>query len=259
MNRIDEKFRALGKEKALITFITAGDPDLETTKRLVLEMEKSGADLIELGVPFSDPIAEGPTIQKASLRALKGGVSLVKIFGLVRELRAVTHIPLLLMMYVNTIFRFGTQRFFSLCAETGIDGVIVPDLPYEEKDELLPFAKEAGVRLISLVSPTSHQRIAKIASEAEGFLYCVSSTGVTGARNEFTTDFNEFFGEIKKNAKTPCCVGFGIASPAKAKEMSAYCDGVIVGSGIVNIVEKFGCESVAPVGEFVKSLKDAIR
>lgn len=259
MNRIDKKFQELGEEKALITFVTAGDPDLDTTKKLVLEMEKSGADLIELGVPFSDPIAEGPTIQKASLRALKGGITLVKIFGLVRELRKETDMPLLLMMYVNTIYRFGTQRFFDLCVETGIDGVIVPDLPFEEKDELDSFAKAADVRLISLVAPTSHQRIAEIASAAEGFLYCVSSTGVTGTRSEFKTDFDEFFGEIKKSVKIPCCVGFGISSPEQAKKMSSYCDGAIVGSAIVKLVEQYGKDSVALVGEFVKSLKEAIK
>lgn len=259
MNRIDKKFRDLGSEKALITFVTAGDPNLETTKELVLEMEKSGADLIELGVPFSDPIAEGPTIQKASLRALQGGVTLTKIFALVTELRRETEIPLLLMMYVNTIFRFGTLRFFDLCVQSGIDGVIVPDLPFEEKDELAPFAKAAGVRLISLVAPTSHERIAKIASEAEGFLYCVSSTGVTGTRSEFSTDFNQFFGEIKKSVKIPYCVGFGISNPEQAKKMSAYCSGVIVGSGIVRLVEQYGRAAAAPVGEFVKGLKNGIR
>ena len=259
MNRIEKKFQELNGEKALIPFITAGDPDLDTTKKLVLEMEKNGADLIELGVPFSDPIAEGPTIQKASLRALKGGVTLVKIFDLVRELRKETDMPLLLMMYVNTIYRFGTQRFFDLCVETGIDGVIVPDLPFEEKDELNSFAKAADVRLISLVAPTSHQRIADIASSAEGFLYCVSSTGVTGTRSEFRTDFDEFFGEIKKSVKIPYCVGFGISSPEQAKKMSSYCDGAIVGSAIVKLVEQYGKDSVAPIGEFVKSLKDAIR
>lgn len=258
MNRIDKKFKELAGRKALITFITAGDPDLETTEALVLEMEKNGADLIEIGVPFSDPIAEGPTIQLASLRALKGGVTLVKIFDLVRSLRTKTDVPLLLMMYVNTIFRFGTERFFSLCAETGIDGVIVPDLPFEEKDELSGYAQKYAVKQISLVAPTSHQRISAIASEAEGFLYCVSSTGVTGVRSEFKTDFDEFFGEIKKSAKIPCCVGFGISSPEQAKKMSSYCDGVIVGSGIVKIVEQLGRGSVKPAGEFVKSLKDAI-
>lgn len=259
MNRIENKFRELGGEKALITFVTAGDPDLETTKKLVLNMEKNGADLIEIGVPFSDPIAEGPTIQKASLRALKGGVTLVKIFDLVRELRRESDVPLLLMMYVNTIFRFGTERFFSLCRETGIDGVIVPDLPYEEKDELSSFAKKYGVKQISLVAPTSHDRIAEIAANAEGFLYCVSSTGVTGVRTEFKTDFDEFFGEIKKSAKIPCCVGFGISSPEQAKKMSSYCDGVIVGSGVVRIVEQYGADSVGRVGEFVASLKNAMR
>ncbi len=259
MNRIDEKFKTLNGEKALITFITAGDPDLETTKSLVLEMEKSGADLIEIGVPFSDPIAEGPTIQAASLRALKGGVTLVKILDMAKELRPLVKVPLLLMMYVNTIYRFGTERFFSLCAGAGIDGVIVPDLPYEEKEEIAPYAAKYGVKHISLVAPTSHSRIAKIAAEAEGFLYCVSSTGVTGTRSSFTTDFDSFFGEIKASAKIPCCVGFGISSPEQAKKMSSYCDGAIVGSGIVKIVEQHGKDSAAPVGKFVKSLKDAMR
>lgn len=259
MNRIDKKFQELGGEKALITFVTAGDPDLDTTKKLVLEMAKSGADLIEIGVPFSDPIAEGPTIQKASLRALRGGVTLVKIFDLVRELRRETDAPLLLMMYVNTIFRFGTERFFSLCKETGIDGVIVPDLPYEEKDELSDMAAKYSVKQISLVAPTSHARIAEIAGHAEGFLYCVSSTGVTGTRSEFKTDFDEFFGEIKKSVKIPYCVGFGISSPEQAKKMSEYCDGVIVGSGIVKIVEQYGKDSIQPVGEFVSALKNGIK
>ncbi len=258
MNRIDEKFKALGEEKALVTFITAGDPDLDTTKSLVLTMERNGADIIELGVPFSDPVAEGPTIQRSSLRSLRGGVTLVKIFETVKDIRTETQIPLLLMMYINTIFRFGTQRFFDLCVQCGIDGVIVPDLPFEEKDEIEDFAKAADVRLISLVAPTSHDRIAKIASAAEGFLYCVSSTGVTGTRNEFTTDFDKFFGEIKKNVKIPCCVGFGISSPEQAKAMSGYCDGVIIGSAIVKIVEKYGKDSPAFVAEFTKSLKNAI-
>lgn len=258
MNRIDEKFKKLNGEKALITFVTAGDPDLETTKRVVLEMEKRGADLIEIGVPFSDPIAEGPTIQAASLRALKSGTTLVKIFDLVRDLRKETDTPLLLMMYVNTIFRFGTERFFSLCAETGIDGVIVPDLPYEEKDELSEYAAKYGVKQISLVTPTSHERIEKIASSAEGFLYCVSSTGVTGTRSKFTTNFDEFFGEIKKSVKIPYCVGFGISNPEQARKMSSYCDGAIVGSGIMKIVDKYGKDCVEPVGEFVESLKQGM-
>lgn len=258
MNRIDKKFKELNGEKALITFVTAGDPNLNTTKEIVLEMEKRGADLIEIGVPFSDPIAEGPVIQKASLKALKNGTTLVKIFDLVRDLRKETDVPLLLMMYVNTIFRFGTEKFFSLCAEAGIDGVIVPDLPYEEKDEIAPYAAKYGVKHISLVTPTSHERIEKIASSAEGFLYCVSSTGVTGTRSEFKTDFDEFFGEIKKSVKIPYCVGFGISSPEQAKTMSSYCDGAIVGSGIMKIVDKYGIDCLKPVGEFVESLKQGL-
>lgn len=260
MNRIERKFSQLkGKnEKALIPFVTAGDPDLETTEKLVLAMFDAGADLIEIGVPFSDPIAEGPIIQKASKRALDGGVTLVKIFELVKKLRTQTDEPLLLMMYINTIYRFGTERFFKLCAENGIDGVIVPDLPYEERDEIQDSADKYGIIPIRLVAPTSHDRIAMIADGAKGFLYCVSSTGVTGTRSSFSTDFKEFFGTIKKYAKIPCAVGFGISNPEQAKKMSEYCDGAIVGSAIVKIVEKEKQNAEKPVADFVRELKKAI-
>lgn len=260
MNRIDRKFALLKEkgEKALIPFVTAGDPDLETTEKLVLAMLDDGADLVEIGVPFSDPVAEGPVIQKASKRALDGGTTLVKIFGLVKRLREKTDEPLLLMMYLNSIFRFGTERFFKLCAENGVDGVIVPDMPYEERDEVQDTADKYGVIPISMVAPTSHERIKMIASSAKGFLYCVSSTGVTGTRSKFTTDFGEFFGAIKKYAKVPCAVGFGISSPEQAKKMSSYCDGAIVGSAIVKIVEQERKNAVAPVAEFVKKLKASI-
>lgn len=260
MNRIDEKFRELKQKgrKALIPFVTAGDPDYETTKRLVLELEKSGADLIELGVPFSDPVAEGPVIQQASLRALQGGTTLKGIFELVRELRPKVQVPLLLMMYVNTIFRFGTERFFSLCKECGIDGVIVPDLPFEEREEIAPMAEKYGVYPISLVTPTSRERIAKIARECRGFLYCVSSTGVTGMRSCFSTDFNEFFAAVKANTKVPCAVGFGISTPNQAAVMQSYCDGVIVGSAIVKLVGQLGTNSPDAVGEFVRSMRRAM-
>lgn len=260
MNRIEKalsELKAKG-EKALITFVTAGDPDLDTTERLVLEMLDKGSDIVEIGVPFSDPIAEGKVIQKASLRSLSGGTDLTGIFGMVEKLREKTDKPLILMMYVNTIFRFGTERFFALCRENGIDGVIVPDLPYEERGELQPYAENNGIISVSLVAPTSHQRIADIAANAEGFLYCVSSTGVTGTRSSFTTNFDEFFGEIKNSCKVPAMVGFGISGPEQAKKMSGYCDGVIVGSAIVKIVEEYGRDSVSKVGEFVGSLKKAI-
>lgn len=260
MNRIDRKFALLKEkgEKALIPFVTAGDPDLETTEKLVLAMLGAGADLVEIGVPFSDPVAEGPVIQKASKRALDAGTTLVKIFAMVKRLRQQTDEPLLLMMYLNSVFRFGTERFFKLCAETGVDGVIVPDLPYEERDEIQGTADKYGVIPISMVAPTSHERIQKIASSAKGFLYCVSSTGVTGTRSKFTTDFGQFFGTIQKYAKVPCAVGFGISSPQQAGQMSSYCDGAIVGSAIVKIVEREGKSAVPAVTEFVKELKAGV-
>lgn len=260
MNRIDKCFaelKAKGK-KALITFITAGDPDMETTEKTVLEMFDKGADIIELGVPFSDPIAEGVTIQRSSLRSLNGGTTLDRIFDTVDNIRKKTDKPLILMMYLNTIFVYGTEKFFSLCREKGIDGVIVPDMPYEERDEILPTAKKYGIHNINLVSPASHDRIKTIAADSEGFLYCVSSNGVTGVRSEFKTDFDEFFGIIAENAKCPFCVGFGISSPEQAKKMSGYCDGVIVGSAIVKIMEANGTDSPRPVGEFVSTLSEVL-
>lgn len=261
MNRIEKALAELKdkNEKALITFVTAGDPDLETTEKLVLEMFDNGADIVEIGVPFSDPVAEGKVIQAASLRSLSNGTDLTKIFGTVENLRKKTDKPLILMMYVNTIFRFGTERFFKLCREKGIDGVIVPDLPFEERDEIRSFAEDNGIIPISLVAPTSHQRIESIASDAHGFLYCVSSTGVTGTRSKFSTNFDEFFGEIKKSCKVPAMVGFGISNPEQAAKMGSYCDGVIVGSAVVKIIAEYGRDSVKNVGEFVRSLKDALK
>ena len=261
MNRIDAKFAELkaNGEKALIPFVTGGDPDPGTTEQLVLAMIGAGADLVEIGVPFSDPVAEGPTIQKASRRALDAGTTLAGIFGLVSRLRAKTETPLLLMLYLNSIYRFGKQRFFSLCNETGVDGVIVPDMPYEEKDEIEPAAAERGVVSIRMVAPTSHGRVRMIAQGAKGFLYCVSSTGVTGVRKSFDTDFGAFFGAVRRYARIPCAVGFGISTPEQARAMAAHCDGAIVGSAIVRLVERYGTASAPHVAEFVKSLKDAVR
>lgn len=259
-NKIDarlEQCKAEGR-KALITFITAGDGGYDCTEKAVLEMAKNGADLIELGVPFSDPIAEGPVIQCASERSLRSGTTLVGIFDLVRRLRKETDVPLLLMMYLNTIFRFGTDRFFALCEECGIDGVIVPDIPFEEKDEIQGSADAHNVRNISLVTPASEDRIQMIASEATGFLYCVSSNGVTGVRSQFQTDFAPFFERIHKYAKVPCAVGFGISGPEAAREMSQYCDGVIVGSAVVRLVEQYGSDAPKEIGAFTKSLRDAL-
>lgn len=207
---------------------------------------------------FSDPIAEGPVIQNASERSLANGTTLVGIFEMVNKIRKNTEIPLLLMMYLNTIFRFGTEKFFDLCKQNGIDGVIVPDLPFEEKDEIQDMADKYGIISISLVAPTSEERIEKIASNASGFLYCVSSTGVTGMRNEFTTNFDDFFKKIKTYSKIPCALGFGISTPEQVKDIKQYCDGVIVGSAIVKQVEKYGENSPKKIYEFVSSLRNAL-
>lgn len=258
-NRIDIKLEQLKAEnrKALVTFITAGDGGYQTTEDAILAMEKNGADIIEIGVPFSDPVAEGPVIQDASVRALQGGTTLVGIFEMVKRLREKTDTPLLFMMYLNTIYRFGTERFFKLCVECGIDGVIVPDMPFEEYDEIVPTADKYGVYSISLVAPTSHKRVEKIAKSAKGFLYCVSSVGVTGTRSRFDTDFNEFFKPVKEFSRVPYFVGFGISNGEQAKAMSGYCDGVIVGSAIVKIVGEGG--NVAEnVGKFTSELRHAI-
>lgn len=258
-NRIDIKLEQLKAEnkKALVTFITAGDGGYQTTEDAILAMEKNGADIIEIGVPFSDPVAEGPVIQDASVRALQGGTNLIGIFQMVKRLREKTDMPLLFMMYLNTIYGFGTERFFKLCVEYGIDGVIVPDMPFEEYDEIVPTADKYGVYSISLVAPTSHKRVEKIAKNAKGFLYCVSSVGVTGTRSSFDTDFNEFFKPVKEFSKVPYFVGFGISNGEQAKAMSEYCDGVIVGSAIVKIVGNGG--NVAEnVGKFTSELRHAI-
>lgn len=258
-NRIDICFEQLKKDnrKALVTFITAGDPDMETTEKTVLEMYKNGADIIELGVPFSDPVAEGVTIQKASLRSLNNGTTLDDIFDLVTRIRAESDKPLLLMMYLNTIFKYGTQKFFKLCKEREIDGVIVPDLPFEERDEISSAADEYGIYQINLVAPTSDERISMITKEAKGFLYVVSSLGVTGTRNEITTDFDKLLSPIRNHSELcPACIGFGISSPEQAKKMSSYCDGAIVGSAIVKIIEQYGKDSPEKVGEFVKLLRN---
>lgn len=253
------KNRKENGQKALITYIVSGDYGYETTKENIRQMVKAGADIIEIGVPFSDPIAEGIVIQEASQHSLAGGTTLVGIFNMVKELRTeIKDTPFVMMLYLNTIYRFGTKRFFDLCNECGIEGVIVPDMPFEEKDEIQGEASAHQVDNISLVTPTSHDRIAKIAEDAEGFLYCVSSIGVTGTRSEFTTDFDAFFDVIKKNAKIPCAVGFGISGPQQAKTMSQYCDGVIVGSAIVKLISKYGTESPQKVYEFTKSLRDGI-
>lgn len=251
--------KAFENKKAFIPFITCGDPDLETTAKIVREAVANGADLIELGIPFSDPTAEGPVIQGANIRALKGGVTTDKVFDLVRELRKDVTIPMVFMTYANVVFSYGADKFISTCKEIGINGLILPDLPYEEKDEFLPQCKKYGVDLISLIAPTSENRIAMIAKEADGFIYLVSSLGVTGTRSEINTDLKSIVDVIRQNSSVPCAIGFGISTPEQAKKMADIADGAIVGSAIIKIIEQYGKDAPKYVGEYVKSMKDAIR
>ena len=251
--------KAFENGKAFIPFITCGDPDLETTAAAVREMVKNGADLIELGIPFSDPTAEGPVIQGANIRALKGGVKTDKVFGLVRELRTDVTVPMVFMTYANVVFSYGAEKFISTCAEIGIDGLILPDIPFEEKEEFLPLCKKYGVDLISLIAPTSENRIGMIAKEADGFIYLVSSLGVTGERSEIKTDLSSIVKIIRDNTNVPCAIGFGISTPEQAKSMADISDGAIVGSAIVKLLVQHGTAAPKYIGEYVKKMKDAIK
>ena len=256
MSKIKEAF---AKEKAFIPFITCGDPDLETTEKIIEAMAESGADLIELGIPFSDPTAEGTVIQEGNLRALSGGVTTDKVFDMVRRVRQKVKIPMVFMTYANVVFSYGTERFLTKAAEVGIDGLILPDVPYEEKAEFAPQCEAAGLDLISMIAPTSHDRIKMIAAEAKGFVYCVSSLGVTGVRSEITTDIGAMVRLVKEaNPEVSCAVGFGISTPEQAAKMAAVSDGAIVGSAIVRLCEKYGREAAGPIGEYVRSMKAAV-
>jgi len=256
MSRISQAFAG---NKAFIPFVTCGDPDLETTGRIVRAMEEAGADLIELGIPFSDPTAEGPVIQAANVRALSGGVTTDKIFEFVKDLRTDVKVPLVFMTYANVVFSYGTERFVKRCVEAGIDGIILPDVPFEEKEEFAPVCRAHGVDFISLIAPTSEDRIAMIAAQAEGFLYIVSSLGVTGTRSEIKTDISAIVEQVRKNAKVPCAVGFGISTPEQAARMAAVSDGAIVGSAIVRIIAEHGRDAAPYVKDYVKSMKDAVK
>ena len=251
--------KAFENGKAFIAFITCGDPDLETTAAVVRAAVQNGADLIELGIPFSDPTAEGPVIQGANLRALRGGVTTDKIFAFVRDLRRDVTVPMVFMTYANVVFSYGAERFISTCKDTGVDGLILPDLPFEEKEEFQPLCRKYGVDLVSLIAPTSENRIAMIAREAEGFLYIVSSLGVTGTRSEIKTDLASIVRAVRENTDIPCAIGFGISTPEQAKNMAAISDGVIVGSAIIKLLERHGKEASGHVGEYVRSMKDAMR
>ncbi|MDD3367722.1 MAG: tryptophan synthase subunit alpha [Lachnospiraceae bacterium] len=256
--------KAFDHGKAFIPFITCGDPCLEVTEKAVCAMEAAGADLIELGIPFSDPTAEGPVIQAANIRALQenetdNGVTTDKIFDMVRRLRKTVKVPMVFMTYANVVFSYGAERFISTCKEIGIDGLILPDIPFEEKEEFDPICKKYDVDLMSLIAPTSHDRISMIAAEASGFVYCVSSLGVTGTRTSITTDVGAMVELVKKTKDIPCAVGFGISTPEQAKTMAEKADGVIVGSAIVKICAKYGEDCVPYVAEYVRAMKEAIR
>lgn len=256
MNRIAEAFKQ--NKKLFIGFVTAGDPDMQTTKELVLAMVRAGVGLIEFGIPFSDPVAEGPVIQRADKRALDAGTTTDKIFDLVAELRKETQVPLVFLTYANPVFVYGAEKFFARCEETGIDGAIIPEIPLEEREEMLPYSEHHNIALIPLVAPTSKDRVQKIAAVGEGFIYVVSSVGVTGVREEITTNVANIVKEIRQVTDVPTAVGFGIATPEQAYEMAKVSDGAIVGSAIVKLVEQYGKESPKYVYEYCKEMVEAV-
>lgn len=255
MSRITDLFY----HKAFIPFITAGDPNLDITETLILEMANAGADLIEIGIPFSDPVGEGIVIQNSNERSLKAGTTTDKIFDMVKKVHEKTEIPLAFMTYINPIYTYGIELFFKNCHIAKIDAVIVPDLPFEEKEEINSICKSYDIELISLIAPTSHDRIEKIVKEATGFIYCISSIGVTGIREEITTNLKEIIHNIKKVKQIPCAIGFGIATPQQARDIAEISDGIIVGSAIVKIIEQYGCDCIDKVIEYVNSMIEAIR
>lgn len=255
MIKISDAFK---NGKAFIPFITCGDPDIETTEKIVLSAAKAGADLIELGIPFSDPTAEGPVIQEANERALLKGITTDDIFGLVERLRKSIDIPLVFMTYANVLYSYGLYKFAANCKEKGIQGVILPDVPYEEKEEFDSVLSKYDVELISLIAPTSENRIAKIAADSKGFIYVVSSLGVTGVRNNISTDIGGIVSLIRKNTDIPCAVGFGISTPDSASKMAHLSDGAIVGSAIIKIIAAEGKEAPTKVYEYIKKMADAV-
>ncbi len=250
--------RAFDGGKAFIAFLTCGDPDLETTKACVREMARAGADLIELGIPFSDPTAEGPVIQEANMRALAAGTTTDKVFTMVRELREDVSTPLAFMTYANVVFSYGAERFLAACESAGVDGLILPDLPFEEKEEFSEVCRAHGVALISLIAPTSEGRVAMIAEQAEGFIYLVSSMGVTGTRKSIDTDLDPIISTIRAASRVPVAIGFGISNPEQARTMAAKADGVIVGSAIVKLIAQYGKAAPEHVARFVREMKSAI-
>lgn len=255
MSRIADAFAG---GKAFIAFLTAGDPYADKTVDYILAMEEAGADMIEIGIPFSDPTAEGIVIQEASIRALNAGMTTDKAFEIVEKVREKSQIPLAFMTYLNPVFHYGYESFFGRCESVGVSGIIIPDLPYEEKDELSHIAQAHGVDVISMIAPTSRQRIQRIAKEAAGFIYVVSSMGVTGVRASIETDIASIIKFIREVTDVPTAVGFGISTPKQAEKMAGVSDGVIIGSAIVKLIAKYGEHAEGALREYVKSIKDAI-
>jgi len=255
MNRIASAFEG---KKAFIAFLMGGDPDIETTENLIIAMEKAGVDLFEIGIPFSDPAADGPVIQAASVRALEKGCTADDLLNMVKRLREKVTAPIVFLTYANSIFAYGKERFMERCRECGIDGVVVPDIPYEEKDELADVCAKYGIAQIAIVAPTSKERTETIARDAEGFLYCVSTLGVTGIRDEIRTNMTEIINKVRNVSKIPCAVGFGISTPEQARDMASVSDGAIIGTAIVKIIAEYGRDSVEPMKQYVARVKDAI-
>lgn len=256
MSKISDAFK---NGKAFIGFVTAGDPDLETSEKIMLKMAEAGCDLIEIGIPFSDPIAEGPVIQEANIRSLSKGTTTDKVFELTKKVSGQVDIPLVYMTYLNVLFKYGYDKFLDKAKKSGVSGVIIPDMPFEEKAELQSVADTYGIDVVSLIAPTSENRIKMIAEEAKGFIYEVSSLGVTGVRSEIKTDLESITKTVKEATDVPAAIGFGISTPEQAKKYAKIADGVIVGSAIVKIVAQYGKAAPEKVYEYVKSMKDAIR
>ncbi len=247
---------AFKNKKAFIPFITCGDPNLETTEKLIYELERAGASLIELGIPFSDPTAEGPVIQSANMRALSNNITTDDIFNMVKNIKV--SIPLVFMTYANIVFSYGIEKFAQKCKEINISGIILPDIPFEEKKEFSTIFEKYGIEFISLIAPTSNDRIEMIAKEAKGFVYCVSSLGVTGMRQTISTNINEMVQVVRKVTDVPIAIGFGISTPEQAYDMAGKADGAIVGSAIVNIIAEHGENSASHVYEYAKNMVDAV-
>lgn len=256
MSKIAEAFK---NKKAFISFLTAGDPTAEKTAEYILALEEAGADLVEIGIPFSDPTAEGPVIQEANIRALEGGMTTDKVFEIVETVRVKSQIPLAFMTYLNPVFHYGYEAFFTKCESLGVDGIIIPDLPYEEREEVTAIAEIHGVDVISMIAPTSKERIQKIAKDASGFIYVVSSMGVTGVRSSIETDITSIIASIREVTDVPAAVGFGISTPQQAKEMAEVSDGAIVGSAIVKLIEAHKTMAAKPLKEYVKRMKEAVQ